>query len=67
MRKTELSCPHCKEEADADDPGDLKMCAECGLWSRRDGNELRRLTRNELREVAGAFAEFLRFKRDFLT
>jgi hypothetical protein len=61
-----IQCPHCKEPGD-DSPGDLKMCAECGLWSRLEDGHLRRLTRDELREVAGAFAKFLRGQKDFLS
>ena len=60
-----VMCPHCKEAGD-DGPGDLKMCAECGLWSRRVDGVLHRLTRDELREVAGAFAAFVKTRPDFL-
>lgn len=58
-----LTCPACGARGDDDEPGDLKMCAECGVFSRVEYGALRRLTHEEQRNVAAAFGEFLRNKR----
>jgi hypothetical protein len=53
-----IMCPYCGVTAE-DEPGDLKMCAGCGRWSRLDGKTLRKLTADEQKNVARAFGEFL--------
>jgi hypothetical protein len=58
-----LICPTCGITDDDDDPGDLKMCADCGSWSRLENGKLRRLTKDEQSRVAAAFGEFLKSKR----
>lgn len=58
-----LTCPACGTRGEDDEPGDLKMCAECGGMSRLEFGVLRRLTKEEQANVAFAFGEFLKNAR----